>query len=54
VITDEAKKQPLYIAISGSVHIEDGQATQFALNPKEDYYIHDNIFDEKNWEKVEK
>jgi hypothetical protein len=53
-ITDEAKKQPLYIAISGSVHIEDGQATQFGIKPKEDYYVHDNIFDEKNWEKAEK
>jgi YidC/Oxa1 family membrane protein insertase len=53
-ITDDAKKEPLYIAISGSVHIEDGQATQFGLNPKEDYYVHDNIFDEKNWEKAEK
>jgi hypothetical protein len=53
-ITDEAKKKPLYIAISGSIHIGNTQATQFTLNPKEDYYIHDNIFDEKNWERVEK
>jgi hypothetical protein len=53
-ITDDAKKKRLYIAISGSVHKEDSQATQFGLNPKEDYYVHDNIFDEKNWEKVEK
>jgi YidC/Oxa1 family membrane protein insertase len=53
-ITDEAKKEPLYIAISGSVHIEDSQATQFGLNPKEDYYVHTNIFDPANWEKAEK
>jgi hypothetical protein len=53
-ITDEAKKGPLYIAISGSVHIEDGQATQFELNPKEDHYVHDNIFDERNWERAER
>jgi hypothetical protein len=53
-ITDEAKKKPLYIAISGSIHIGDAQATQFTLNPKEDYYVHDNIFDSSNWERVEK
>jgi YidC/Oxa1 family membrane protein insertase len=53
-INDDAKKAPLYIAISGSIHIGDGHATQFTLNPKEDYYVHDNIFDAKNWEKVEK
>ncbi|WP_059369351.1 YidC/Oxa1 family membrane protein insertase [Treponema endosymbiont of Eucomonympha sp.] len=53
-ITDENKKKPLYIAISGSIHLSDPNVTQFGLNPKEDYYIHDNIFDPANWEQVEK
>jgi hypothetical protein len=53
-INGEAKKNPLYIAISGSIHISDPRTTQFELNPKEDYYVHDNIFDANNWEKAEK
>jgi hypothetical protein len=52
-INSEAKKNPLYIGISGSIHISDPRTTQFGLNPKEDYYVHDNIFDANNWEKAE-
>jgi membrane protein insertase Oxa1/YidC/SpoIIIJ len=52
-ITSENKRNPLYIAISGSIHLEDPNETQFSLNSKEDYYVHDNIFDEKNWSKAE-
>jgi hypothetical protein len=54
VINTEAKKQPQYIAISGSIHLGDPMETRFGLNPKLDYYVHDNIFDIKNWEKAEK
>jgi YidC/Oxa1 family membrane protein insertase len=51
-ISMERKKKPLYIAISNSQKgIND---TQFYLNPKIDYFVHDNIFDPNNWEKVEK
>ncbi|MDR2630507.1 MAG: YidC/Oxa1 family membrane protein insertase [Spirochaetaceae bacterium] len=50
----EAKKSPLYIAISGNIHLENSKATTFLLDPKKDYYVHDNIFDPANWEKVEK
>jgi hypothetical protein len=53
-ITDENKKRPLYIAMSGSIHLSASVATQFVLNPKEDYYVHDNIFDPNNWKGVEK
>jgi hypothetical protein len=53
-ISSDAKKNPLYIAISGSLHLEGPNTTQFTLNPKMDYYVHDNIFDPENWEKVEK
>jgi hypothetical protein len=53
-ITIEAKKRPLYIAVSGSIHLEDPMETQFKLDPKKDYYVHDNIFDPGNWEKAEK
>jgi hypothetical protein len=53
-ITDENKKTPLYIAISGDIHLGDPDVTQFVLNPREDYYVHDNIFDPNNWERAEK
>jgi hypothetical protein len=53
-ISNDAKKNPLYIAISGSLHLEGPQTTQFTLNPKIDYYVHDNIFDPANWERAEK
>jgi hypothetical protein len=52
-ITNEAKKSPLYIAISGSLHLEGPDTTRFTLDPQKDYYVHDNIFDPRNWEKVE-
>jgi YidC/Oxa1 family membrane protein insertase len=50
----EAKKSPLYIAISGSIHLADSTAAAFVLDPKKDYYVHTNIFDPANWERVEK
>jgi hypothetical protein len=53
-ITNEAKKSPLYIAISGSLHLEGPDTTQFTLDSKKDYYVRDNIFDPNNWEKAEK
>jgi hypothetical protein len=49
-ISNEAKKEPLYIAVSGSLHLEDPDTTQFTLDPKKDYYVHTNIFDPANWE----
>jgi YidC/Oxa1 family membrane protein insertase len=52
-ISNEAKKHPLYIAISGSLHLESPDTTQFTLDPKMDYYVHDNIFDPANWIKAE-
>ena len=48
-ITTKAKEAPLYIAISGSIHIQNRQVSQYNLNPQKDYYVHDNIFDENNW-----
>jgi hypothetical protein len=53
-ITNEAKKNPLYVAVSGSLHLENPDTTQFTLDHKKDYYVHDNIFDPSNWEKAEK
>jgi len=49
IISIERKNAPLYIAISGSIHITDRNTSQFQLNPNKDYYVHDNIFDAKNW-----
>jgi Ca2+/Na+ antiporter len=53
-ITDEHKKSPLYIAISGSVHRGDSDARQYMLDPRKDYFVHDNIFDQENWERAER
>ena len=48
-ISTEQKKAPLYIAISGSIHLSNSNNSRFLLNPKEDYYVHDNIFSAENW-----
>jgi YidC/Oxa1 family membrane protein insertase len=53
-INMEAKKSPLYIAVSGSIHLDDPMAAAFTLDPKKDYYVHTSIFDPANWEKAEK
>lgn len=53
-ITMESKKSPLYIAISGSIHLQGKNTTQFTLNSKLDYYVHDNIFKQENWSAVSK
>ncbi|MDR0506256.1 MAG: YidC/Oxa1 family membrane protein insertase [Dysgonamonadaceae bacterium] len=53
-ITMESKKSPLYIAISGSIHLEGRRTTQFTLNPKRDYYVHDNIFKPESWSATSK
>jgi hypothetical protein len=52
-ITMETKNSPLYIAISGSIHLSVPGLTLFTLDPQKDYYVHDTIFDPANWEKVE-
>jgi YidC/Oxa1 family membrane protein insertase len=48
-VSTERKKEPLYIAISGTIHLSGRIATQFDLNPNIDYLVHDNIFEAKNW-----
>jgi YidC/Oxa1 family membrane protein insertase len=48
-ISIKRKKQPLYIAISGSIHINGKDDTRFGLDPKIDYFVHDNIFSAENW-----
>jgi YidC/Oxa1 family membrane protein insertase len=48
-ISIERKKEPLYIAISGSIHITGKNDNQFSLDPKIDYLVHDNIFSAENW-----
>jgi hypothetical protein len=53
-ISMEAKKLPLYIAISGTIHLEDPRVTTFTLDPKKDHYVHTNIFDPANWKKAGK
>jgi hypothetical protein len=56
-INMDAKQKPLYIALSvpiGGAHLVHAEETEIALDPNKDYYVHDNIFDPANWEKVEK
>jgi hypothetical protein len=53
-INMERKNTPLYIAISGSIHLSDGSDTKLVLNPDKDYFVHDNIFDPSNWKKAAK
>jgi hypothetical protein len=53
-INMDAKQDPLYIAISASLFLDDPDETRIRLDPKKDYYVHDNIFDPNNWEKAEK
>jgi hypothetical protein len=49
IISIERKKEPLYIAISGSIRITGKDSTQFSLDPKKDYFVQDNIFAARNW-----
>ncbi|MDR2864337.1 MAG: YidC/Oxa1 family membrane protein insertase [Spirochaetaceae bacterium] len=53
IINSDAKKVPLYIAISGSIHLENPDETSFTLDPAQDYYVHDNIFKLDNWQKAD-
>ena len=52
-ISNDRKKEPLYIAISGSIHVS-LNSNQYTLNPNIDYYVHDNIFIKENWIKFKK
>jgi membrane protein insertase Oxa1/YidC/SpoIIIJ len=52
-ISMKNKEKPLYIAVSGSLHLGDPEATRLTLDPKRDYYIGENIFEAKNWSKAE-
>jgi YidC/Oxa1 family membrane protein insertase len=47
------KEKPLYITASGSPHLGDPEALRVTLDPKKDYFVHDNIFDAKNWSRPE-
>jgi YidC/Oxa1 family membrane protein insertase len=51
-INMERKKEPLYIAASGSIHLGDGFDAKIILDPEKDYLVHDNIFDASNWQTV--
>jgi hypothetical protein len=53
-INSDYKNQPLYIAVSAGSDLGNPTDTGTELNPKEDWYVQDNIFDTKNWKKVTK
>jgi YidC/Oxa1 family membrane protein insertase len=53
-IDTRLKNAPLYIAVSGGIHLEDPAQDRFALDPKKDWYVHTSIFDEGNWERAER
>jgi YidC/Oxa1 family membrane protein insertase len=50
-VTAYQKNNPQLILI-GRVH--DKNENEIELNPRNTYYVHDNIFDEKNWNRPEK
>jgi hypothetical protein len=50
-ITTDRKESPLLILIN-RVHYKN--ETEIDINLQNTYYVHDNIFDEKNWNKPEK
>lgn len=52
-ITPDVKANPLYIAVSGSIHLGDPNAKSYILNKEGDYYVHTNLFESYNWEKAE-
>jgi hypothetical protein len=45
---------PIESKKEGGVTITTMSVLNFTINPNEWLYVHDNIFDEKNWERVEK
>jgi hypothetical protein len=48
-ITMETKEKPLYIARGIMGSISQKSETQLDLDPRRDFYVHTNIFDDKNW-----
>jgi hypothetical protein len=53
-LSTEAKAKPLYIAVSAGSDTGGRQAFEPKLNPKEDWYVSDNIFDSNNWSRAQK
>jgi hypothetical protein len=53
LISTANKEKPLYIAASGSVHLENPLQATLSLNPRYDYYVHGGMLEEKNWSKAE-
>ena len=51
VITTDQKNNPLLILVK---NVHEINQNEIELNAQNTYYIHDNIFDEKNWIKPEK
>jgi YidC/Oxa1 family membrane protein insertase len=54
IISTLAKNEPLYITMWRSTHNTPGDSYKIGLNPKYDFYIHDNIFEKENWVKAGK
>jgi hypothetical protein len=52
LISSKNKSKPLYITRYPSNLFDDPFLTQFPLNPDDDFYIHDDIFNPLNWEKA--
>jgi hypothetical protein len=48
----DAKKKPLYIAVSGYQLSGGSNEYEFHLDPTKDYYVHDNLFNPNNWSKA--
>jgi hypothetical protein len=51
-IVPDMKSNPLYIAVSGSIHLGNPNDKTYILNKENDYYVHTNLFDSGNWIKA--
>jgi hypothetical protein len=43
---------PLYVSPSGGIPPGDPDAARVTLNPREDFYVRDNVLDFNNWERA--
>jgi YidC/Oxa1 family membrane protein insertase len=51
-ISIDLKNEPLYVACSGGIHLDDPEASQVTLDPGRDYYVCENIFEPANWKPI--
>lgn len=53
-INSDAKESPLYIVMSGDQILDKGGQYVFSMDTSLDYYVSENIFEDKNWVRADK